>query len=856
MNFPEGGYVVVSADDCTDETIYGYSLTGNLDYDSLPKEIKSWFTKYSEAIVSLMNNDKKVALKTQNHISPVAPLLGNTEWHQMWPYNSLCPKIEGVNAPTGCVITAYAQLMKYYNWPPKGRKRHSYQWNGETLSVDFSKSEYLWDTMKGTYNENSDEESISAVAQLMRDLGVAYEADYNLSGTGAYNDTEPLSSYFRYASDTEWMVGDYVSSSFFESTIIDELNNKRPVVITGKASEADYHCFLCDGVDDRGYFHFNWGWRTSNGYYRLKDIPYSQFMDITYCIRPEGTATVSHPFYITLTNHFKYSKDRNKFRISKRRFGKHQPVRYCLALENTKSSEILYFNTFKILNEELYCEIDVCWDNVKNGSYILYPVYSILNGNLDLSDEWHKFEHNEKFQGYVEVNITDDDVKIFNPMVTDDIDEGTVEIDGVYYNLDKNKHIAKVTYRNHTYDSYFDDVDIPEFITYENEIYEVTEIGKGTFLHCHNLRSLTIPKSIVILNEDAIPITSLQLLRIPKDSKLEEIGSFGMEQNSNLRCLKLPDNLNTIGICAFQGCSQLKYLSIPKNYSITAKDPFHLCDGLQAIRFENSYPIDATIDFFGIEPDNLKVYVPMNSKQNYTDHSFWRRFVTYEYTDSDNLLFSQNSNDSFSVLDGDKACDKINIDSSFRKINQSQSANITHIGICAFFGNNDLTEIILPASLTNIGDLAFTDCENLESIVCNSMTPPLLEKSSIFFADNKWDYNNFEYREFLGVDKEKCVLSVPTGSKEKYLSTPGWNEFTTIVEHDNSEVDEIDSYRDVRISFSNGAIQIFNKKCIQTVNIYNLLGHLIYTGCESTITNLEKGFYIVKISNKTFKGYI
>ena len=53
--------------------------------------------------------------------SVVEPLLGDIVWNQDAPFNNECPfdKNYSMTAPVGCVATAAAQIMKYYNYPLK-----------------------------------------------------------------------------------------------------------------------------------------------------------------------------------------------------------------------------------------------------------------------------------------------------------------------------------------------------------------------------------------------------------------------------------------------------------------------------------------------------------------------------------------------------------------------------------------------------------------------------------------------------------------------------------------------------------------------------------------------------------------
>lgn len=44
--------------------------------------------------------------------------MGDIAWNQLTPYNKMCPKYRGSSqSATGCVATAMAQVMMYYQYP-------------------------------------------------------------------------------------------------------------------------------------------------------------------------------------------------------------------------------------------------------------------------------------------------------------------------------------------------------------------------------------------------------------------------------------------------------------------------------------------------------------------------------------------------------------------------------------------------------------------------------------------------------------------------------------------------------------------------------------------------------------------
>ena len=70
-----------------------------------------------------------------------------------------------------------------------------------------------------------------------------------------------------------------------------------------------------------------------------------------------------------------------------------------------------------------------------------------------------------------------------------------VEVDGIFYNLDKENKTASVA----SY-SYKGAVVIPETISVDGKAYTVTCLGENCFWGCSGLTSITIPNSVTTIS--------------------------------------------------------------------------------------------------------------------------------------------------------------------------------------------------------------------------------------------------------------------------------------------------------------------------------------------------------------------
>ena len=285
------GYVIVSADDRI-TPVLGYSTEGNFDMQNIPVQLQEWLGQYAAKISAAVSspgftNEAPVAswrALTSDNYTPsrygtvrVAPLI-QTLWDQYPYYNNYCPydASAGERVVTGCVATAMAQLIRYWQFPTRGIGSHSYNHpTYGTQSADFGNTTYNYSLMPLSLNGSCSTAQINEVAKLMYHCGVSVNMDYGLaslggSGASTQDAANAFNTYFGYSGCQYENKSNYTNYQW-TNKLKTELNNGRPVLYNGSGSGG--HAFICDGYTVDDYFHFNFGWSGSyNGYFTLDDI--------------------------------------------------------------------------------------------------------------------------------------------------------------------------------------------------------------------------------------------------------------------------------------------------------------------------------------------------------------------------------------------------------------------------------------------------------------------------------------------------------------------------------------------------------------------------------------------------------
>ena len=274
------GFVIVSGDDRLAPYI-GYATTGSFSVESMPDNLAAFLKACQQRIDELTG---QVGLQTRlaptlpmaGEPAEVLPLLGGIKWDQSAPWNSETPVDgKGKHMPVGCVATAYAQVMRYYQWPDKGEGKVEYKEPYKTRKhkVNFGKTTYDWANMPASYEDptKATAEETEALGLLCYHAGVAIETDYDPVASGSFAPliVRALRNNFRYNKQVTFKRRVNYTQPEWDKIMRAELAAQRPVVYSGTGTGGG-HAFVCDGYNDEGLYHINWGWSgLANGYFNL-----------------------------------------------------------------------------------------------------------------------------------------------------------------------------------------------------------------------------------------------------------------------------------------------------------------------------------------------------------------------------------------------------------------------------------------------------------------------------------------------------------------------------------------------------------------------------------------------------------
>ena len=252
----------------------------------------------------------------------------------------------------------------------------------------------------------------------------------------------------------------------------------------------------------------------------------------------------------------------------------------------------------------------------------------------------------------------------------------------------------------------------------------VISIGNSAFKGCTSLIGLTIPNSITEIGSSAFfDCSGLTEITIP--DRITSIKKGVFSGCKSLSSVTIGDSVKSIGENAFNGCKSLTNVTIPDSVTDIGNSAFAYCSGLTEIKIPESVTYIDRFTFFYCT--SLTSVIIGDSVTSIGESAFENCKILTSVTIGDSVKsIGENAFNGCTSLTGVYVTNIANwCEIDF----PNNTSNPLYYAKKLFINSKLVTELIIPDSVTSIGDYTFYGCSSLTSVTISDSVKSIGEYS-------------------------------------------------------------------------------------------------------------------------------